>query len=532
MHAMVRLRVFVPAALAFAISLLRFSGGAVAGDAMLERAFSAVPMMYSNVVFARTGGFRLSLSAVPPPDLLLSSVSLNEVDLLSDPHVQNELGLDESQTASIVELRRRHVTAFGKLRRKAAAMQAEMRVREPNASWLNPRVQQTLREIYDLFLAHRRSVHREIRDLVSASELERLYQLEMRRRIMQGGIVSALILDDGIVNSMRLEDEFIERVAERVRSARAGVLSRTLPVLTELTEEIEEVLDPRQRSRLKVVLLSADPVAQSVVEHLMWQCRYAQDRHSENRGLIKEVVDASALEVKPCGRLEPGFPTGSFIEDSAAVMMNDGQLPVQADVVDRYNSEFMRRTRPLSERVTRLIEDWRDGRVDYPKFVEEYRRLNIESEQLVLDILRSALSPRQMERATELIQQRLLIQRGLLPSLNDGSLGRSLKLTDAQRRRIREIAAKFLPKFRKLSIELEAYVWKEIKAALPPEQRSRLSRLVGPSPKKMPGSPNLILMSPTEYRSLEIRFPKRLRETIETRYKRLGITPANEEDGE
>ncbi len=469
---------------------------------------------------SRQGTRFIRIFPIKPRNYGVAGTKIDEVKLIADSLVQAELELGSEWASKLADFELRHTTSFAKLRQSCEKRRAEA-VRLKRDMRKEGEARQLLRQNYLAYLEHRKTVFDDLEKLLPPRKLTRLYQLEMRRRICCNGIVTALVVDNGLSQAVQLSEEELQDLAAEVRRLRTDVVTRSMPLFIEFMDEIDKVLQPRQRARLLECVEQEDLQELAMVEHLIWQCNYGQQVHLREADLPLEAADGIPLSIGPSGQLEAGFPDGDTLMRLRYRLQQTKELSiddVQYEAMDPNRSPGV--TAALKNTM-KLYEDWERGKIAYPEFVEKLRASHIKKERAEWKNLQSILSARQLEQARTFIYADLLFRRGIVPSLVDGSLGHDLRLHDSQKERIRKIAKGFVPRFEKLSRRLEAHVWGKLLLALPVRARQRLARLVGPPPATMPGAPNLILSPIASLPNLELVAAKFYRKMIDEIKKEL-----------
>ena len=474
-----------------AMALAFGSGHAAPSEPTLESIARSHPF-YGAVVRLDPNarmGFRLYL--IQPWALIRHG----PVDLffLCNSQVQNELGLSLDDTSWLVDRRRESKGDILRLQENMRNIR-----RSAYAKYL---IEGTFRyadkEEFDAYTKYSDSIHRKIEARFPARTMTRLYQCQVRYRILNGGLIAALRLDRGLAGALGVDASTLARLEADLPRVRAKLDNAVHPVFKRLMTEVEDVLHEQQLQSLMAALRDAPPTGVPVIEHMLWQCWYAQeDRQATADDVLTEHNEIAGFYVAASGQLlahRREVDNGLFwVLES---LTGDGDGAVRQEQIDQFWSTFLARMQQSNDELSRIQWDWWFGLVGDKEREKVWLENGKLSRETALSVLKETLDERQWERFLGALRERSLQQRGLLPSLTTGSLGKEIEITTKQRDKLRRIASKYATELIELSRKLEGVVWSEISKSLTREQRKRLRRLIGEPPMKMPGSPTLIIMT-------------------------------------
>lgn len=417
----------------------------------------------------------------------------SELQFLYDGPVQNELDLSLQETVWVSDLWKKAKRELDQLEGRSRRIRREAYGKSlvGESDFLVARNRE-----FELYLRHIDSMRSLIRDRLSPTALRRLHQLQVRHRILDGGLLAALRLHRPLATFVGIDEASLNRLDADLPRIWAILDNKVRPVFEQLVTETEKVLTEAQLQELLSALRGTPPAGIPVVEHMLWQCLYAQEAPQRQVGELSEYFAASGFFVTPSGRLKATRHERHSFMIWAVEVLSDGSrdalpserghhlIALHHDKIERLHDEY-----------SKCLADWRHGLVSQSDYEEKMREIRRENDKRALAVLRSELTPIQWERLQGKITDRGLRQRGLLPSLVNGSLGKQIGITGAQRAQLRQIAAKYGTRLTSLSQALEKQVWDELSKSLRPEQGRRLRQLLGASPSRIPGAPTLILMA-------------------------------------
>ncbi len=472
-----------------------------AGDDLVNRVFEQLRFFAVSVTVDYRGKLAFNCLPFDPQQFGRSGTMTSDVYALSDPHIQNELRLDLEETLWIDEFRGRHKPVFGRLQKKADAIVLAARSRELLEEDFD--VNRELGKPYHLYVEFRKKVNRQLEDHFSPEVWHRFKQLQIRRRILKGGILVACVVDHPIRKALGVDESVVRRLEARCPEIREEIRGRVAPLFAKLVKEVEEVLTEQQRADFRQLLADTDELSPPDVEHLLWQCLYAQKPRPEYADEVEELAATSFYEVAPCGQIRPRRSRYRSLWAFRRAVRYSEKIGLEDVQFEGSGAEFHRRMRPLYEETVKVQNDLKYGRIDRETASEKLYDLALRKERAIIALELDRLLPFQVKLYKRMMQRQSLVQRGLLPALTNGQLGNHLKITDAQRTQLRDIAGKYAPKLQVMSRELESYVWQQIGRELSGKQRERLARLVGKPPTKMAGSPTLLVLELGTFRNAE-----------------------------
>jgi Spy/CpxP family protein refolding chaperone len=170
----------------------------------------------------------------------------------------------------------------------------------------------------------------------------------------------------------------------------------------------------------------------------------------------------------------------AFVEDLREVT-NEASAKREWPEVGQIHDTLSERLQAAAEKLALTPEQWKKIREIHAPFAEKYRAHRAERRDLVeaqLKTIAAELTPEQSEKVRHYIEGRM-VQAPVVQSVAERlrTVADKLGLTDEQRKKIREVHASFVDKYRALADDRRALLGSELKAIseqLTSEQRDRV----------------------------------------------------------
>ncbi len=147
--------------------------------------------------------------------------------------------------------------------------------------------------------------------------------------------------------------------------------------------------------------------------------------------------------------------------------LSDGQIAMFREAFDIFH-----------EQNNELIAEFQDA-PDRQKALPKIKAARIESYKVLDGLVERVLFPHQIEWLQEYVGRIGATRIGLVGSLVDGQLGRTLGITESEKKALLEEAAKIRDELMPKSLELENEIYDRLMASLPEEDAQRLNEMIG-----------------------------------------------------
>ena len=330
----------------------------------------------------------------------------------------------------------------------------------------------------------------------------RLRQLQTRNVIREWGL--ELCLRGRFGKGLELTDAQIGKIVEDLKKCRLEALEARMKQNEEIVEEVLDVLTAKQQMVLKTIIGNLQKFMTPSLELMVFQMGDASESKAKFASNLEELRRSSrGFYLRPDGSLMvhkanaamalDGFIwlcNGKYYGDAEFVSFQHVAILTPDQTEEQKRKELIARMEEIQEKLTSGEVSLEDGMPQMLKVYEEFGDWRFSR---FLGKLEKEFLPDQLDLVKVIILRRLISQRGIHACLINGELGKILKVTKGQTRRLRDAAGNRKEKLADLCRQLEESTWNKVKQHLDPKQKSELAKSIGTQPKKLSAAPEFLL---------------------------------------
>ncbi|MCH7728687.1 MAG: hypothetical protein IH991_19705, partial [Planctomycetes bacterium] len=294
----------------------------------------------------------------------------------------------------------------------------------------------------------------------------------------------------------RVTAEELQRVRDDLEKITKKYYETSERELESLDRETRRTLKPVQLQAIKSLIGDRKVLEGPFLDFAILRLETVTDRIDVGLKESAAVLGRSTkYELAITGHLQPA-KNDSPVHFFAAFRngINRAGLTLDVDQRDFLADHEKRLMSEVSGKSNQLYQQVIEGKLtvdEAKKTLTHLAKSEISRTVLLFDAL---LSHKQKDQLDEYVLRRDLLQRGMLPILVEG---RRITISEKQKKALVAIVERKLKRFRELTRQTEAEIWRAIKNNLAPERRKLWTEAYGDGTREsLPVSPVLLLFRP------------------------------------